>query len=221
MTQALFTYCPQSLYGTGCTDPACTLVHDAKYCQLCAAICEPASSFNNHLNSTQHTKSLERPYWVHCPVCNISETNKPDVWDIHAAGRPHKQAATQRGVQPDSVRPTSPPTDSPLLKRCDLCNITLHIIAWDSHIAGRRHKLQEQHMAYRSAFVRASQDRDGINVSHAEDGLDFGIVDSAAAKKGVQSELLVSTENGAPVTLVSTDVISGSGVGIKHRKRTP
>ena len=73
----------------------------------------------------------------------------------------------------------------------------------------------------KSAFTRASQDRQGVNVSHAESGLDFGIVPLAEAKKGVQSELLVSTDNDASVTLVSADVISAGGASSKNRKRMP
>ncbi len=221
MTQALFAYCPQSLYGTGCTDRACTLVHDAKYCQLCAVICEPASSYNDHVDSIQHKKSLERPCWVHCPICNISVTDRPEVWGVHIAGRPHRQHAIRNGVEPDSVRPISPPANAARLKRCDLCNIVLDITAWESHSAGRWHRIHEQHAAYKAAFVRASQDREGVSVSHAGDGVDFGIVTLPVAKKGVQSEFLVSTDGGASVTLVSADVISASRVGSKHSKQIP
>ncbi|KAI1789429.1 P-loop containing nucleoside triphosphate hydrolase protein [Ganoderma leucocontextum] len=200
MAQVLFAYCPQTLYGAGCADPACTLVHDARWCKLCAVICEPASSYDKHLDSTQHKKALERPSWVHCPLCKVSVIDRPEVWDIHIAGRPHRQRALQQHIEPDS--------------RCDFCNIVLDITAWESH-------MRVQHAAYRVAFVRASQDREGVNVSHAEAGLDFGIVGLAAAKKGVQSDLLVSTDNHVSVTLVSADVVSASGVGPKHPKSTP
>lgn len=221
MTQALFTYCPQSLYGTGCTDPACTLVHDAKYCQLCAVICQPASSYGSHLESPQHKKVLERPSWIHCPLCNVSLPDQPTTWQAHVTGRPHKQRATRQGIEPNSIQPTSPPADSTRLKHCDFCDITVDINAWDSHVAGRLHKIQKQHAAFRAAFARASQDREGVNVSHAEEGLDFGIVDLVRAKKGVQSEFLVSTDNAASITLVSTDVIPASGVSLKRHKRIP
>nr|VWP00270.1 Adenylate cyclase [Ganoderma boninense] len=99
--------------------------------------------------------------------------------------------------------------------------MVLDLVAWEPHLAGRRHKTQEQHAAYKAAFARASQDREGVSVSHAEDGLDFGIVALPAAKKGVRSELLVSTDSDASVALVSADVIPVGRVGSKNRKRTP
>lgn len=222
MTQALFAYCPQSLYGTGCADPSCTLAHDAKYCQLCAIICEPASSYDSHLDTPKHKKALEqRPSWSHCALCNVSLPDKPNIWRGHITGRPHRQHAARRGINPDSVQPTSPPEDSARLKRCACCDIILDLAAWDSHVGGRPHKIREQHAAFRSAFTRASQDREGVNVSHAEAGLDFGIVDLASAKKGVQSEFLVSTDSDASVTLVSAEVITAGGASSKNRKRMP
>ncbi|TBU29420.1 P-loop containing nucleoside triphosphate hydrolase protein [Dichomitus squalens] len=215
MSQVLFSYCPQTLYGEGCTDPDCTLIHDAKYCKLCAVICEPALAYESHCTTDAHIKQQNRPRWLHCPICNVSLPT-PGSWSSHANGRAHQRCAVKRGLNPSLVKPVEPPSNSPQLRYCETCELTVAFDAWTVHRGGKSHRLREQHALFRASIGRATQDR-GVSVSH-EDGLDFGIVSLAVAKAGVNAEVVITTSTTSPVYEVLASIHSGIAGKLRSKK---
>ncbi|KAI0691004.1 P-loop containing nucleoside triphosphate hydrolase protein [Cerioporus squamosus] len=206
MPQVLFAYCPQALYGSGCSDSSCPLLHDAKYCKLCAVICEPASAYEGHLQSSAHTKkSTRKALWQYCTLCRIPIT--AEVWSIHVAGRKHHRHAASRGIDPNAVEPTDPPRNEPSLRYCEHCDLTLNLESWAAHTNGANHRTQEKHAAFQTAFEQATRHRDGVYVSHV-DGLDFGVVSIDAARQGLGAHILVETEDATPVSVTSLDIYS-------------
>ncbi len=207
MSQVLFAYCPQALYGSGCSDFSCPLIHDAKYCRLCAVICQPASAYEAHIQSSEHRrKSAARLYWKYCTLCRIPITT--EAWSVHIAGRKHQGQAASRGIDPIAVLPIDPPGDEPTLRYCEQCDFTLNLDAWGSHINGEKHRTQARHAAFRSAFEKATRGRAGVEVSHV-DGLDFGVVSIDAARQGLHAQISVKTPtNATPISVTSLDIYS-------------
>ena len=207
MSQVLFSYCPQALYGGGCTDSGCTLTHDAKYCQICAVICEPAAAYESHCATNAHLKLRNRPRWLHCPICNVSLPT-PESWTAHTNGRPHQRRASQQGLNADLVKPVDPPHDSPQLRYCELCSLRLAPDAWVAHMGGKSHRRREQHALFSASIRGGTQEQEGVSVSH-EDGLDFGIVSPTAAKDGVEAKIVIDSRSFSPIFEASTTMFSG------------
>ncbi len=207
--QQLFAYCPQALYGDGCTDSTCPLIHDAKYCRPCGVLCSPASTYKTHISSPAHDKVLARQViWRHCPVCDIVITAGVDVWALHIAGRRHRNNATRVGVKPASVTSTVPPKHAPALMLCEACDLTINVYAWETHVNGRQHQVHERHAKFRHAFEQAARDRDDVKVSHGESGLDFGVISLDTATSGLHGILSLSAIGSDPITLLSVEIFS-------------
>ncbi|RPD55533.1 P-loop containing nucleoside triphosphate hydrolase protein [Lentinus tigrinus ALCF2SS1-7] len=213
----LFAYCPQTLYGAGCSDPTCSLIHDAKYCDVCGVICQPAATYSTHISSQSHIKRVSNTRWLHCPICRVSVIGQ-HIWDSHVNGRLHLKTAKSRSVDPKLVQPTEPPLVTPGMRRCETCNVHIPDHNWTSHLSSRAHRNLEQHAAFRAAFELASHDKHGVSVSHAESGLDFGIVEVAEASRGLQGRLAISTDDHTSTTVVSANFIRSKS-GNKHTFR--
>ena len=64
-------------------------------------------------------------------------------------------------------------------------------------------------VAYRTAFEEAEQDKNGVVVSHDENGIDFGIVEPSVAENGVNTFLEVKNDVPASqITIIELKVDS-------------
>ena len=210
MATFLFAYCPQTLYGTGCNDTACSLIHDATYCDICGVICDPASSYDTHITSQKHLRRVAQSNWLHCSLCGVTVQGQ-HIWDSHVKGRLHlKTAKRHHIVDPSSVQPSVPPSEgSSGVKHCETCNAHYHEVNWQAHLSSRMHHRLEQHYAFRGALERANKDQHGVRVSHGESGVDFGIIGIAQASSGLQERLLITTDKETSTAIVSAILIGG------------
>ncbi|KAI0646633.1 P-loop containing nucleoside triphosphate hydrolase protein [Trametes meyenii] len=186
--------CPDTLYGNGCEQRGCPFQHDARLCSLCAIICSPASSYANHQRSKGHQIKLSRATHLHCKVCNVQAQGHRG-WTQHVAGDRHRKRATRLGFIPENVEPLPPPPSDPRYKCCDVCDFVVHVNVWQSHLIGTSHKRHQRHAALRAAFERAESDKQGVDVSHSDAGVDFGVVSLAASKKGLCIDVSVQVAN--------------------------
>ncbi|KZT00673.1 P-loop containing nucleoside triphosphate hydrolase protein [Laetiporus sulphureus 93-53] len=202
-------YCPNVLYSTGCTDAACGLVHDVKFCQACGIIFHPAKLYNQHISGKKHqervtitaTSSSNR---LRCPICAVQVSGRPN-WQQHVAGGKHRSRASQQGVSP-----AVEPEDANVLRNarhCTLCSRIISFSSWSSHVRGAEHQRQEQHASFRAAFEQAERNRNGIKVMPDGD-IDFGIVTATNASQGVTIMVVVQSDNpSSQIRVVSASCI--------------
>ncbi|TBU41757.1 P-loop containing nucleoside triphosphate hydrolase protein [Dichomitus squalens] len=126
---------------------------------------------------------------MHCAVCDI-QVQGPTTWAGHILGGPHSRKSAANGLAPDEVRPSPPPPTH--FKECRLCREAVPSNRWGWHLALAAHKRRQEHALLRSTFERSEQDRQGVSVSHADGGLDFGVISLADASRGVQVDLSVT-----------------------------
>ncbi|TFK80574.1 P-loop containing nucleoside triphosphate hydrolase protein [Polyporus arcularius HHB13444] len=92
-------FCPDVLYGTGCSDTSCIAEHDVILCELCIVVCSPASNYDSHIRGQSHRTNLQLATTLpgrlgaedlrRCTVCSF---NIPmDAWGIHLAAPAHKK----------------------------------------------------------------------------------------------------------------------------------
>jgi helicase MOV-10 len=198
--------CPQ-LQSTG----VC-IVH---ICEPCGMVLIGDIAYRSHLTGQKHPKRIERmagranaeaQILYECPVCKCPVPSS--VWPQHIKGKRHISAARSSGV-PAEVN-ESDLQIQPGFKLCELCNITVLESAWPSHLAGRSHTRSERFVAYKAGHAEATKDKHGVMVS-SPDGVDFDIVEVAAATSGVVKELeVVLTAPTAKINIVSSKWSSSS-----------
>ena len=82
------------------------------------------------------------------------------------------------------------------------------------HLRSQVHMALQRAASQRSTFEQAERDRRGIQVSHAEKGVDYGVVSRTKSRKGVQEEVaLTSTDLSVMVTVVRAETFSNVGNG--------
>ncbi|RPD55534.1 P-loop containing nucleoside triphosphate hydrolase protein [Lentinus tigrinus ALCF2SS1-7] len=207
--------CPELLYTGTCHNLNCSLKHDAKFCSVCAVICAPAHVYDAHVKGRKHRTNLSATAagsstWLKCPICNVVVSSEV-VWFQHLSGARHRTTARNHGLNPSIY-----PTDAELVDhhRCFICKRSIHVTEWRSHLRSQVHTGLQRAAAQRSKFEQAERDRGGIVVSHAEKGVDFGVVSRANSQKGVQVEVtLASTDPSANVSIVRADTFSTTGSG--------
>lgn len=120
-----------------------------------------------------------------CEVC-VMVCSPAANYFSHTRGRVHQTnlrlASTQPGRRGYNVD----------MKQCTLCSMSVPYDTWGIHLSNPIHK-KHQELAYlRSAYEMAELDKQGVSVSHAEDGVTFGVISLEQATEGVQTELTVS-----------------------------
>ena len=114
----------------------------------------------------------------------------------------------QQGLNADLVKPVDPPHDSSQLRYCELCSLRLAPDAWVTHVGGKSHRRREQHALFSASIRGATQEQEGVSVSH-EDGLDFSIMSPTVAKDGVEAKIVINSGDSSPVFEASTTLFSG------------
>ncbi|KAH9835366.1 P-loop containing nucleoside triphosphate hydrolase protein [Rhodofomes roseus] len=191
--------CPQLLLNGACADGACGYRHDVQICRPCGAICYNATFYQTHCASQRHHKRVNGLLdTFHCSVCQTN-VSTVDGWAIHVRGKKHNTLARQQGVDPDV-----PPEEASTLPGhvfCNVCSVGIPQQHWNSHVNSRSHGRKSLVASYEAAFEEAGKNKHGIDVSHEDDGLDFGIVDVEDALQGATMTLTV--RNTVPTSRVS------------------
>ncbi|RPD55542.1 P-loop containing nucleoside triphosphate hydrolase protein [Lentinus tigrinus ALCF2SS1-7] len=93
-------------------------------------------------------------------------------------------------------------------RRCTVCSMSVPADAWGIHLSAPTHKKHEQLAILRADYEQAEEDKQGVSVSHAEDGISFGVVSLEQAMEGVKTEVTVTTETTQWTTFLRTQVRS-------------
>lgn len=81
------------------------------------------------------------------------------------------------------------------------------------HLRSAQHRQMEQYAAYRSSFELAERNKRGVRVSHEEGGIDFGVVEMAETRRGIQISLKLTMETPSGSIIVASAKAYGlSGV---------
>ncbi|KDQ06713.1 hypothetical protein BOTBODRAFT_149590 [Botryobasidium botryosum FD-172 SS1] len=88
-----------------------------------------------------------------------------------------------------------PPKPSPNYCECESCDILVLLTHWDAHLIQRRHQKAARRAGLRTAVKDTEQAQEGVVVSHAQTGVDFGVVEA--------STLVQDSE---PITVTATVV---------------
>ncbi|KAI0674635.1 P-loop containing nucleoside triphosphate hydrolase protein [Trametes maxima] len=206
---SLEQYCPATLYAGGCDVTYCALKHNAKFCSLCAIVCSPADVYEAHVRGRLHRSNLasaDTSSWLFCSLCSTKVSGKNN-WAQHISGAPHNKKASDSRVSP-SVYPRDPTNPSAYM--CLVCNKSFDAGSWWSHLRGTPHLRQQKASIFRAKFETATQDRRGIVVSHADNGVDLGVVSRTQAQTGITTELTIETTS---ATSISVDNVQCFGNG--------
>lgn len=199
--------CPRVLSTGTCPDPLCVKRHDVYPCQDCGVISMSQQEHRIHLSNRRHinkVQGLGMPY--HCPVCDV-DVSGSRCWSQHVRGRQHlaKCEANQvvANVAPEEV------TSRVGHHYCALCKVVVPNHVWTRHQTSTGHNHRIRFAKFEAAFEEAAKDKHGVVVSHHPGGLDFGIIEVAAAQRGVMLPLSVkSTVPSSRVHLVEVKIIS-------------
>lgn len=185
-----------------CLDETCPYNHDVLLCEPCGHVFTDAAVYKSHIGGKKHHKVVSgASRTFQCPTCGVIFAGAN--WEEHARGR-HHRLQTQRVGAPADVQPEEVHV-LPGKVHCELCDIFVNKGFWGVHIATPAHKRREKFVAYKAAFEEASKDRHGVTMSHAEHGIDFGIVELQDAEAGVSAELKIDA-TGASSRIKITDL---------------
>ncbi|KAG1741528.1 RNA helicase [Suillus paluster] len=180
--------CPQLEAHGACTNPLCTGYHDVHLCELCGVFCASTKWYEAHLASKNHRRKLAghdgRQY--HCTICATHIFGQKS-WGQHVQGTRHRRNAENKGVSAE-VAPAIP--EALPGQFCGVCDSQISQALWDSHPRSFEHRRKAGYMAFKIALEEAEKDKHGILIS---EGLDFGIVESADAARGVLRTLTIET----------------------------
>ncbi|KZT68330.1 RNA helicase [Daedalea quercina L-15889] len=201
--------CPQLLLNGACAVDGCEYRHNVQICRPCGAICYSAAFYRAHCASQRHKKRLSGA--VGAFFCSICQTNVPsgDGWAVHIRGKKHVGLASQQGIDPN-VQPEE--TTTPIGHvHCNECSLAVPQERWTTHVNSRSHGRKSLVASYEAAFEEAGKNKHGIDVTHENDGLDFGIIDVEDASRGVATVLTVrNTVPTSKVVLVNAKFSSTS-----------
>lgn len=102
----------------------------------------------------------------------------------------HAGKALQKGVSA-KVEPEEGQLPAHL-KLCVVCDRIIPFNSWQPHINGAPHRKMQTFVSYRAAYEEAEKDKNGIEVSHADDGVDFNVVEVVDATAGVNQHVIVT-----------------------------
>ena len=73
---------------------------------------------------------------------------------------------------------------------CGVCDKHIPDALWASHPKSQEHRRKEGYTAFKVSLEEAEKDKHGVTLS---EGLDFGIIESADAARGVSQTLTIET----------------------------
>ncbi|OBZ77615.1 putative helicase mov-10-B.1 [Grifola frondosa] len=204
-------FCPAVLYSGACAIEGCSLKHDVNFCSLCAVICHPALIFESHRNGKRHRANIaagDALTTVRCPICDIRVSGQTP-WIDHIAGAPHRNKAARQGRSPH-VFPDDP-SATVHAKRCLLCKRSILVASFSSHLQSGDHRKREQYAAYQATYEQAERDKQGVTMSHVDEGVNFGVVDLNDSRRGVSTNLTISsTVRASRISILRVDTSSTS-----------
>ncbi|KAH8102228.1 P-loop containing nucleoside triphosphate hydrolase protein [Cristinia sonorae] len=180
--------CPHLKTSGVCHTPACPYRHDVKICVPCGVVCDPAGNYKAHIRGKAHKKKSNVGRRIfHCSLClkSYPESN----WDSHVSGMKHIGLARRKGVSSE-VRPEEGVLPAHM-RLCVVCDRVMPTASWAAHIGGTRHRKMETFVRYRAAFEEAEKDKNGVVITHGDDGVDFDVVEVADATNGVQTHVVI------------------------------
>ncbi|TBU29435.1 P-loop containing nucleoside triphosphate hydrolase protein [Dichomitus squalens] len=130
-----------------------------------------------------------------CELCVVI-CSPASNYDSHIRGRQHL-ANTAKVAPLPFVKAQS--------VRCPPCAMVVNATEWTAHISGESHRKHQQLAALRAAYEIAESDKQGVSVSHAETGVDFGVVNLEQAGAG-ESRVQLSVSSLKLVTLIHVRV---------------
>ncbi|KAA1476103.1 P-loop containing nucleoside triphosphate hydrolase protein [Dentipellis sp. KUC8613] len=128
-------------------------------------------------------------------MCLVSGLTR-GLWTAHISSKEHRRRAAAQGVSVD-VEPIE--AGAPRHSRiCDPCNTVVFDNQWSNHLRGRVHAKSVRFQAYKAVYGEAAKDKHGVTISHAEKGINFDVVASADALRGVQQSLVIRATDRQP-----------------------
>ncbi|KAI0747145.1 P-loop containing nucleoside triphosphate hydrolase protein [Daedaleopsis nitida] len=134
-----------------------------------------------------------------CELCVVI-CSPASNFDSHIQGRQHLGRLRDAGA---TARPVNGHS-----RRCIVCSLTLPESTWTSHLASEDHRKHQRLATLRAAYEQSEVNKHGVSVSHAETGVDFGVISLAQASEGTVVELTVSTQSPQTTSIVKTEVRS-------------
>ena len=134
-----------------------------------------------------------------CELC-VVVCSPAASFDAHIQGRQHLSKLKEADA---SSRPANDRA-----RRCIVCSLTLSESAWTSHLASESHQKHQQLATLRAAYENSETNQHGVKISHADTGVDFGVVSLTKASEGVRAEVTISTESARDVAVVRNEVRS-------------
>ncbi|THH18849.1 hypothetical protein EW146_g2196 [Bondarzewia mesenterica] len=178
-------------------------------CELCRRLFTDAHAYKFHVQGKDHKKRAKgagKVLW--CRLCDRVIMGM-HFWEMHMKGKPHASVARRLGVTPTDVQPEEAPA-FPGGVCCDLCDFFVKEKSWTAHANTARHKSGERFAAYKIALNEASEDKQGVVVSHGELGVNFGVLEVSEAGRGVRVELVVHTTAPTSSIKISRFTLSSS-----------
>lgn len=180
--------CPTLLTTGACGEQGCSHNHNVKTCAPCGVMCTSDAIYQSHMQGKRHKAKISgRSAIVACTLCEVNVV--AGSWDMHISGKGHRGRAERDNVDPDiqQVAGTTPAGE----EHCSACDINVPQRFWPNHLRSPLHARKEKFARFRAALAEGEKDKNGVTVSHVEDGLDFGVTDPAKARDGVEVNLIV------------------------------
>jgi helicase MOV-10 len=192
-----------------CTDPQCKEYHDVHICEPCGVFCASTKWYEAHIAGKNHRRRLGgydgRQY--HCTICDTLVLGQK-TWTQHVNGKQHCRNAEIKGMLADAtpVIPDALPGKS----FCGVCDKYFPESLWASHQKSSEHRRREGYTAFKTALEEAEKDKHGVVLS---EGLDFGIVESADAARGVSRTLTLESTVPSSRVIIKRVSLSSSFTG--------
>ncbi|KAI0690995.1 P-loop containing nucleoside triphosphate hydrolase protein [Cerioporus squamosus] len=135
-----------------------------------------------------------------CELC-VVVLSPASNYDSHIRGHAHHSNLRLASALPGRLGGED-------IRRCLVCSMNIPVDAWGIHLAAPAHQKHEQLAILRARYEQAEQNKQGISVSHMEDGVNFGVASLEQATEGIQTEVTVTTETSQWISIVRTQVRS-------------
>ncbi|KAI0316313.1 P-loop containing nucleoside triphosphate hydrolase protein [Amylostereum chailletii] len=197
--------CPTYSATGSCKDKLCVLRHTVTYCEACQMALGTPSAFASHARGKKHRSNISGAGQVfRCEPCGRSISGATR-WEQHINGQAHlSQVGRGEGVLRGEI---TEPIEAVLETRvCELCAAIVEVAKWPDHVSSPLHKRKEENDAWKDPLRQAERDQFGVTVSHADSGVDFGVVEVEAATEGTSIELIIKLKD--PTAQAKIDAIN-------------